>query len=222
MLSNRLACAYEQAAALSFGGTTALDFLKTKGNIQRGEKLLIIGASGTVGSAAVQLAKHFGAEVTGVCGTANLPLVTSIGADKVIDYSKEDFTRNGETYDLILVAAGTTASFARCKGSLKKNGRLLMVLCGLPDLAQIPWAALTSSIKVFGGPAAENKQDFLAIKESAESGVQARDQPALPVRPDCRGACLCRHRAQEGKRGRNCRTCAAVRAAAVSRAARSG
>lgn len=161
---------YEQAAALSFGGTTALDFLKTKGNIQRGEKVLIIGASGTVGSAAVQLAKHFGAEVTGVCSTANLGLVASIGADKVIDYTKEDFTKNGETYDIILVAAGT-APFSRCKGSLNGNGRLLMVLSGLPDMVQIPWAALTSSKKVFAGPAAERAQDLLVIKELAEAGA---------------------------------------------------
>jgi NADPH:quinone reductase-like Zn-dependent oxidoreductase len=161
---------YEEAAALSFGGTTALDFLKTKGNVQRGEKVLIIGASGTVGSAAVQLAKHFGAEVTGVCSTANLELVTSIGADKVIDYTKEDFTKNGETYDIILVAAGTM-SFSRCKDSLNDNGRLLMVVAGLPEMARIPWVALTSSKKVFAGPAAESAQDLLVIKELAEAGM---------------------------------------------------
>ncbi len=161
---------YEQAAALSFGGTTALDFLKTKGKIQRGEKVLIVGASGTVGSAAVQLAKHFGAEVTGVCSTANLRLVTSIGADRVIDYTKEDFTKNGETYDIILVAAGPT-SFSNCKGSLKENGRLLMVAAGLAEMAQIPWAALTSGKRVFAGPAAESVQDFLVIKELAEAGA---------------------------------------------------
>lgn len=161
---------YEEAAALSFGGTTALDFLKTKGNIQRGEKVLVIGASGTVGSAAVQLAKHFGAEVTGVCSAANLELVTSIGADKVIDYSKQDFTRNGEAYDIILSAAGA-ASFSRCKNSLKENGRLLLVLSGLPEMAQIPWATLTSSKRVFAGPAAESVRDILFVKELAETGA---------------------------------------------------
>jgi NADPH:quinone reductase-like Zn-dependent oxidoreductase len=161
---------YEQAAALSFGGTTALDSLKTKGNLQRGEKVLIIGASGTVGSAAVQLAKHFGAEVTGVCSTANAELVTSIGADKVIDYTKEDFTKNGETYDIILVAAGT-AAFSRCKGSLNEYGRLLMVVAGLPEIAQIPWAALTSNKKVFAVHAAESLQDLLVIKDLAEAGT---------------------------------------------------
>ncbi len=161
---------YEQAAALSFGGTTALDFLKTKGKIRRGEKVLIIGASGTVGSAAVQLAKHFGAEVTGVCGTANVELVTFIGADKVMDYNKEDFTKNGETYDIILVAAGTTSA-STCKSSLKEDGRLLLVLCALPDMAQIPWTAMTSSKKVFAGPAAGSAQDLLVIKELAEAGA---------------------------------------------------
>jgi NADPH:quinone reductase-like Zn-dependent oxidoreductase len=149
---------YEEAAALSFGGTTALDYLKEKGKVQRGEKVLIVGASGAVGTAAVQLAKHFGAEVTGVCSTANLELVKSIGADKVIDYTKGDFTKNGETYDIILVAAGTT-SFSQCQASLNEHGRLLMIVAGLAEMAQIPWAAMTSSKRVFAGPAAERAED---------------------------------------------------------------
>jgi NADPH:quinone reductase-like Zn-dependent oxidoreductase len=161
---------YEEAAALSFGGVTALHFLKTKGNIQRGEKVLIVGASGTVGSAAVQIARHFGAQVTGVCSTANLEMVKSIGADKVIDYTKEDFATNGETYDIILIAAGHY-SFSSCKNSLSEKGRLLLVLAGLPDLAQIPWAAMTGSKKVIGGPAAESLQNMLAVKELAEAGA---------------------------------------------------
>jgi len=104
---------YDEAAALSFGGTTAMDFLR-RAKLQRGEKVLINGASGNVGSAAVQLARHFGAEVTGVCSAANVALVKSLGASHVIDYSQEDFTQNGETYDVIVDTVGTL-SFSRAK-----------------------------------------------------------------------------------------------------------
>ena len=161
---------YEEAAALSFGGMTALDFLKNKGNIQPGDKVLVVGASGAVGSAAVQLARHFGAEVTGVCSAASRALVMSIGAGKVIDYSREDFTANGETYDIILDAAGT-APYARCKTSLKENGRLLLVLSGLSALLQMPWVALTSRRRIFAGPAAENPRDLAILSELAEQGA---------------------------------------------------
>jgi len=159
---------YDEGAALSFGGTTALDFFR-RGNLQRGEKVLINGASGSVGTAAVQLAKHFGADVTGVCSSANLELVRSLGADHVIDYAAEDFTKNGEVYDVIIDTAGT-APYSRSKCSLKPGGRLLLVLAGLPDMLAIPWVSLTTSRTIIAGPAAERREDLLLLAELAEAG----------------------------------------------------
>jgi NADPH:quinone reductase-like Zn-dependent oxidoreductase len=159
---------YDEAAALSFGGTTALDFFR-RGKLQSGEKVLVNGASGGVGTAAVQLAKHFGADVTGVCSTANVELVKSLGAKHVIDYTKDDFTKDGETYDIIMDTVGT-APFSRSKGSLKEGGRLLQVLGGLPDMLQIPWVAMTSSKKIIAGPAAERLDDLRFLAELAQAG----------------------------------------------------
>jgi NADPH:quinone reductase-like Zn-dependent oxidoreductase len=159
---------YGEAAAISFGGTTALDFFK-RGKLQSGEKVLINGASGGVGTAAVQLAKHFGAEVTGVCSTTNLELVKSLGANHVIDYTKEDFTDNGMSYDIIVDTAGT-APFSRIKNSLKEGGRLLLVLGGLPDMLQIPWVLMTSNKKIIAGPANERAEDLQFLAKLAELG----------------------------------------------------
>mgnify|MGYP003866868111 CR=1 FL=1 len=161
--------AYDEAAAMSFGGTTALNFFR-RGKLQRGEKLLINGASGSVGTAAVQLAKHFGAEVTGVCSAANMDLVRALGATHAIDYTREDFTRNGETYDLIVDTVGT-APFSRSKDSLKERGRLLLVLAGVPDMLPIPWVSITSSKKIIAGPAKERAEDLRFLAELAEAGA---------------------------------------------------
>jgi NADPH:quinone reductase-like Zn-dependent oxidoreductase len=113
-----------EAASVVDGATTALFFLKEKANIQKGQKVLINGASGSIGTFAVQLAKYFGAEVTGVCGTKNMELVKSLGADKVVDYTKEDFASTGDTYDIIFDTVGKS-SFGHCKKALNINGKYI-------------------------------------------------------------------------------------------------
>jgi NADPH:quinone reductase-like Zn-dependent oxidoreductase len=159
---------FEEAAGLCFGGSTALDFFR-RGKLQRGERVLVNGASGGVGTAAVQLARHFGADVTAVCGPANVALVRSLGANRVIDYTKEDFTKNGETYDVILDTAGT-ARFVHSRNSLNDRGRLLVVLGGLPDLLMVPWVSMTSSKRIIAGPAAERAEHLHVLAALAESG----------------------------------------------------
>jgi NADPH:quinone reductase-like Zn-dependent oxidoreductase len=160
---------YEAAAALSFGGLTALTFFK-RANLKRGETVLINGASGAVGSAAVQLARHFGARVTGVCSTRNLELVRSLGADDVVDYTSQDFTQLARTWDVIMDNAGT-ASFSRCERSLNEGGRVLAVLGALPDMLKAPFLALTGSKRIIAGPSKPTPDDLRELARIAEAGA---------------------------------------------------
>jgi NADPH:quinone reductase-like Zn-dependent oxidoreductase len=137
--------------------------------LAKGERVLINGASGAVGIAAVQIAKHFGAHVTGVCSTANMDLVKSVGADHVIDYTVEDFTKTGETYDVIMDTVGN-APFSRCKKSLNANGRMLMVIADLLDMLLVPWVAMTSRKKIIAGPVAISKDNLHFLARLAAAG----------------------------------------------------
>lgn len=161
---------YEDAAAIPFGADTALYYLRDLANLRPRQELLVIGASGGVGSAAVQIAKDIGARVTGVCSTPNLELVRSLGADEVVDYTREDVTANGRRYDAILDTAGP-ADFTRYRGSLKSAGVYLPLLMNLTDLAfRMPWTALGKGPRLKGGVALENHARMQAIAELIRSG----------------------------------------------------
>jgi len=157
---------FEEAAAIPWGAGCSLYFLR-RGNIRRGQRVLIYGASGALGTAAVQLAKYFGAEVTGVCSTANLELVKSLGADKVIDYTKEDFATPA-TYDLIYHTVGKI-SFSRSLKSLKEGGVYVSALLLAPFLRR-PWASFAGRKKVVGGIAKVKAEDIVFLKELVEAG----------------------------------------------------
>jgi NADPH:quinone reductase-like Zn-dependent oxidoreductase len=156
---------YAEAAAVPIGGQTALHFLR-KVNIQPGQKILIYGASGSVGTYAVQVGKYFGAEVSGVCSTPNLEMVKSLGADHVIDYKNEDFTKNGVEYDVIFDAVIKT-SFSHCKRSLKEKG--VYISAGWP-LLQALRSKLMGSKKVKIGIAPNRAEDLIFLKELIETG----------------------------------------------------
>ncbi len=160
---------YEEAAAVPFG-ITSLIFLRDKGNIQSGQSVLIYGASGALGTAAVQLAKSFSTEVTGVCSAVNLDLVKSLGADKVIDYTKDDFTKSGKTYDIVFDTVGKSP-FSGCLESLKPNGIYLRAVhMDLFSILRGLWVSMTSSKKVIGGVAVGGKEDLIFLKELIEAG----------------------------------------------------
>lgn len=165
---------FEEAAAIPYGSLTALPFVREAGKIQPGQKILINGASGSIGTFAVQLAKHFGAEVTGVCSTANVGLVKSLGADSIIDYKQEDFTESGETWDVIFDSVGKS-SYSRCKDSLAPNGIYLTTVLTFPILLQMMWTSKVGSKRAsieFTGlrPPEERAKDLRFIRELLERG----------------------------------------------------
>ena len=159
---------YEEAAAVPTGGLEALHFLR-KGNIQSGQQVLIVGAGGSIGTFAVQLAKYFGAEVTGVDRSSKLDMLRSIGTDHVIDYTQEDFTKSGKTYDVIFDVMGKS-SFSGSIGSLKQNGRLLLGNPGLSQMVRGRWTSMSSSQQVIMGAASQKREDLIFLKELIEAG----------------------------------------------------
>jgi len=159
---------FEEAAAVPFGGRDALHFLR-KANIETGQKILINGAGGSIGTFAVQLAKYMGAEVTGVDSTRKLDMLRGIGADKVIDYAQEDFTKSGETYDVIFDVVGKI-SLSASEGSLKQNGCYLLANPGPSQLFRGLWTKISSSKKVIMETSSPATEDLMFLKELVEAG----------------------------------------------------
>jgi NADPH:quinone reductase-like Zn-dependent oxidoreductase len=160
---------YEEAAAVPTGGLEALHFLR-KGNVQRGESVLINGAGGSIGTFGIQLAKHFGAEVTAVDSAGKLDMLRSIGADHVIDYTQEDFTKNGQTYDVIFDVIGKSPYAGSIK-SLKENGRYLIANPKLAKMIQAPWTSRRTSKQVIFEFANREAEDLIFLRELIEAGT---------------------------------------------------
>jgi len=160
---------YNQAAAIPFGALTALTYLQDKGKINKGQNILIYGASGAVGTAAVQLAKYFNTTITAVCSSTNIEMVKSLGADKVIDYTTEDFMDTTESFDIIMDTVGK-CSYLKCKKLLKPNGRFLFVFGGLPQILLVLWTSLFSNKKVLGGDTSSTKDKLQFINDLIEHG----------------------------------------------------
>lgn len=159
---------YAEVASIPFGDGTSLYFLK-KANIQSGQKILIIGASGSLGVAAVQLAKYFGAEVHAVCSTTNVELVKSIGADRIFDYTTEDFTESGESYDIIYDTVGKM-SIKKALNVLKKNGQLILGAALISQMLEAGWIAVTKKTKIIAGEMKESKADLEFLASLYETG----------------------------------------------------
>ena len=158
---------FEEAASVPMAAVTALQGLRDKGEIRPGQKVLINGASGGVGTFAVQIAKSYGAEVTAVCSTQKMDLVRSLGADQVIDYTQEDFTQNGETYDLIFDIMNKS-SFEKCKNSLTPNGVYLLASFKMKQIFQMLQTSRSSGRKVICALAMENLEDMELTRKLVE------------------------------------------------------
>jgi NADPH:quinone reductase-like Zn-dependent oxidoreductase len=165
-----LGLSFEDAVALIFGGMTCVVCLRDKGKVQPGERVLVNGASGAVGTSAVQMAKHFGAIITAVCSAGNAPLVRSLGATRVIDYAKEDFTQTGDRYDVILDAVGN-CSFARCERTLSPGGRLLLVVASLGQICGAMLRPSRTGRQVLTAVGSQRIEDLAYLGTLAESGA---------------------------------------------------
>jgi 2-desacetyl-2-hydroxyethyl bacteriochlorophyllide A dehydrogenase len=159
---------YEEAAAVPTAGLEALHYLR-KANIQRGKRVLIIGSGGSIGTFSMQLAKHFGAEVTGVDSTEKLEVMRSIGADHVIDYTKVDYTKNGESYDLIIDVVGRSSVSRRIR-LLKPDGYYFLAYAGLFHILLGIWISMTSNKKLKVESASQKKEDLVFLKDLVEAG----------------------------------------------------
>lgn len=160
---------YSQAATFPLAGNTALFFLRDLGKIQAGQNILIHGASGAIGTFAVQLAKYYGAEVTGVCSTANVEMVKSLGADRVIDYTIEDFTKSIERYDIVFGVVGK-CKFSQCKGLLKPKGVYLENWLEIKDLLTMMWTSIIRGKRIKGGVSKESVENLAFFTELFKTG----------------------------------------------------
>ncbi len=163
---------FEQGAALAFGGTTALHFLRNAARLKPGERVLVVGASGAVGSAAVQLARHLGAVVTGVTSTVNVARVRELGAERVVDYTQVAPFGGGETYDVIFESVGS-AAYVDCRGALADGGRLVLCAGSLPQLLSSAWRRLGTSHRLHAGGAPERPEDLRTLVSLAGAGHYA-------------------------------------------------
>jgi NADPH2:quinone reductase len=160
---------WEEAAAISLAGNTALFYIRDLAKIQAGQKILIHGASGAIGTYAVQLARYYGAEVTGVCSAMNVEMVKSIGADKVIDYTKEDFTESNERFDFVFDVVGKT-TFSQSKRILKQKGIYLENMLELKDILNMMWTSISGGKRIKGGVSKEKVENLYFLIKLIESG----------------------------------------------------